>query len=91
MPGITLTWQHDTPAGLTYNVYENDALIVENVGVLNFSIDMANRPSGNYIYQVSAVRTSDNVEGARSEPVTANFTQDPPLPPIGLSITLQQG
>ena len=87
MSGLTLTWSHESPDGLTYNIYENDALIITNIAVLNFSIDMTGRPDGEYTYQVTSVRTSDNVESARSLAASVNFIQKP-IAPTGLTVTL---
>lgn len=89
MAKIEFKWSHDGKredgsevSGLFFRLYENDALAVDNIGELHFSLLMDGRPKGTYRYSVTAV-DSNLLESPKSNAVSVGFFA--PSAPTGLS------
>jgi hypothetical protein len=81
-PSIRINWEAPTentdgssipdPSVLTYRLYEDGALAVDEIAALNFELLMDGREQRPYTYTVTAVRFG--LESPQSEPAVANFT-----------------
>jgi hypothetical protein len=65
---------------LNYRLYEDGALVVDDIGVLNFELLMNDKAEGTYSYTVTAVLYG--LESAHSEPALVNFIR--PAAPTNL-------
>lgn len=83
MASIRFLWEHADPHPdqVHFRLYENGEQAVDDIGEMNFELLMNDKPPGEYVYTVTAVRFG--LESQHSEPVTANFTR--PAAPTGLS------
>ena len=90
MANFTLTWtppttkEDGTPITeeMYYSLYEEGALIVNNIGETNFSVTVESPPNA-ITYQVAAVFVLGNLNGDLSDPFTLNFIK--PNAPTGLT------
>ena len=83
MAHLNFAWDHSAPNNLEYRLYEDGAMIQDNIAVLNFSLLMDSKPYNTYSYHVTAVDLTTGLESAPSGSVTVNFTI--PAAPTGLS------
>jgi len=91
-PSIRINWVAPTqnvdgspipdPSVLTYRLYEDGELAVDDIGALNFELLMEGREQRAYTYTVTAVRLG--LESAQSNPVTANFIS--PTAPTSVTV-----
>ena len=88
---ITFTWTHGGQresgepvdvAELEFRLYENGEMIVDNIGELQFSLLMDDKPNGVYKYEVTAV-DRNGLESDPSNTIEVNFY--PPAAPDGLT------
>ena len=91
-PSIRINWQAPTenvdgsaipdPSVLTYRLYEDGKLVVDEIAALNFELLMEGREQKAYSYTLTAVRFG--LESPQSEPAIANFI--PPTAPSGVTV-----
>jgi len=67
---------------ISYRLYENDQLVVDDIGLLNFELLMENKLHGTYKYHATAVLYG--LESPPSEVVIVNFI--PPAAPRSFSV-----
>ena len=88
---IEFSWTHEGKRengddidvlSLSYRLYEGNELIVDDIGEMQFSLLMADKPYANYEYSVTAVDRS-GLESERSNTVTVVFF--PPAAPSGFT------
>ena len=86
MAHLNFNWDHSAPTNLEYRLYEDGAMIGDNIGVLNFSLSMEGKQPNTYSYYVTAVDLTTKLESVPSGAVSINFTL--PSPPTGLVASL---
>lgn len=89
MAHIQFSWTSSTSdeyPSLVYNLYECEAgdstytKIVENLGALEFSLLMEDRPSGTYRYYVTAYDLESTLESVPSNIVEKEYKRVPQAP-----------
>ena len=85
MKSLSFNWNHDTPEGLTYNLYEDGVKVVSDIETLNFTLIMEGKEQKEYTYYVTSFDTRTKLESVPSQSVSVNFTQ--PSAPTGLSVS----
>jgi hypothetical protein len=83
---ILFQWDYDQPYvnEVSFRLYENSDLAVDEIGELNFSLLMDEKEFGDYEYYVTAVR--NGLESEPSNTVVVNFTM--PAAPTNLRAEL---
>lgn len=71
---IEFLWTHDNPEGLTYRLYEDGTLAVDDIGEMKFTLLMEGKPYKAYGYHVTAYDSRTKLESEASNVVTVNFT-----------------
>ncbi len=64
---------------LTYRLYENGKLAVDDIGERQFTLLMEGKPHGQYTYTATTVEALRGLESPPTEPVIINFI--PPAAP----------
>lgn len=90
---INFSWQAPTERAdgsalnnpVTYNLYLNGELYIEEIGALNFTTTDIDQ-TGLLNFQVTAFDTVTRTESLPSETVTVNFT--PPASPTGFTYSV---
>jgi hypothetical protein len=77
-------YEQDYANEVSFRLYENSDLAVDEIGELNFSLLMDEKEFGDYEYYVTAVR--NGLESAPSNAVVVNFTM--PAAPTNLRAEL---
>lgn len=74
-PHLKINWTHTDPEPnqVTFRLYENDVVIVDNIGEMEFSLLMEEKEQGVYEYSVDAVKYG--IASERSNSVSVNFTK----------------
>ena len=85
-PSILFQWDYSDPYD-SFQLYENDVLIVHDIGETNFTLLMEGKDYADYPYHVRTVR--DGIVSEPSNTVVVNFTQ--PAAPTNLRATLSGG
>jgi hypothetical protein len=70
--------------GLSYRLYEDGELIVDDIGEINFDLLLSGDESGVRSYTVTAVLGIEKLESPHSVPVAVNFT--PAKAPTNLQV-----
>lgn len=93
MATITFSWTKPTTRAdgtelesivpLSYKLYMDDTLWVDNIGELTFSATEI--PEGPHSFSVTAFDETYRLESAKSEPVSVNFTR--PAAPAGFTVS----
>lgn len=83
-PHIPFKWDHDGGSNVYFRLYENDALIVDNIVEPHFDLAMKDKAYGDYDYHVTSVRKDFGIESLPSNTYTVNFTQ--PAAPTNLRV-----
>ena len=81
MKSITFNWEHQSPTGLVFRLYEDGVMIVDNIGAMNFTLSMDGNADGVYAYYLTSFDTTTKLESVPSETVNINFI--PPQAPTG--------
>lgn len=84
-PHLKINWTHTDPEPhqVTFRLYENDVVIVDNIGEMKFSLLMEGKQQGVYAYSVDAVKYG--IASDRSNSASVNFTQ--PTAPVDLTVS----
>ncbi len=85
MAHLSFNWNHAAPANLEYRLYEDGAMVVDNIGELSFSLNMEGKQPNQYSYYVTAVDLTTRLESDPSNAVSINFTL--PAAPTGLTVS----
>lgn len=70
---ILFNWTHENPEGLTYRLFEDGELVVDEIGEMNFTLLMNGKPYKEYSYHVTAYDPRTKLESEASNVVTVNF------------------
>ena len=91
-PSVRFSWQAPTHLSdntpitdtsvMTYRLYEDKVLAVDDIAVVNFELLMQDRPHKRYTYTVTAVR--NGLESVHSNEVFVDFI--PPNAPSNLEV-----
>lgn len=84
-PHLQINWTHTDPEPhqVTFRLYENDVVIVDNIGEMKFSLLMDEKAHGVYEYSVDAVKYG--IASDRSNSAAVNFTA--PAIPANLTVS----
>ena len=82
-PHLNFVWTHDSPANLTFKLYENGVLIIDDIEEMKFSLLMEGREFGVYHYHNTAFDLITKLESVPGPTLDINFTR--PAPPTGLT------
>jgi len=79
-PYIEFNWSYpDKDPHIEFRLYEDNALVVPNIGELFFSLSVVDNEPRPYAYAVTAYNMTTKLESDKSAAVTINF-QPPAIP-----------
>jgi len=84
-PHLKINWTHTDPEPnqVHFRLYENDVMIVDNIGEMKFSLLMEGKAQGTYTYEVDAVKYG--IASDKSNSASINFTK--PMAPENLAVS----